>query len=205
MSVKAQKATTKRIQTVSIKRMFDDSPDTSWLGEYSNSSSGLFVIDRDHGPDCPMHWADNDCTDDDERDCSCISHDSRTFRYFHPGSVEKFDPNASWIPAGTENKRTHWFDAMQDNAEADYRRMEALNEGDFCFIGIRAEARIVIENVCQDITSGGLWGIESDSDAAYLKEIESEQLAELRSQLEAIGFSKRAVSAAFRNVEREEL
>ena len=50
--------------------------------------------------------------------------------------------------------------------------------------------------VIQRIQSGGLWGIESDSDKAYLKEIESEQLAELANELAACGFSKRSVSKA---------
>jgi hypothetical protein len=56
----------------------------------------------------------------------------------------------------------------------------------------------------QRITSGGLWGIESDSDAAYLKEIEQEQLSELRDQLHAIGFSTRSISAAFRDIQYAE-
>ena len=113
----------KRIHSVAVKRMVDDSPDTSWLGEYAS-------------------------------------------------------------------------------------RMERLNAGDWCFIGIRAEAKYSVGNsragyLQQTITSGGLWGIESDSDASYLADVESEELAILRAQLEEIGFSKRAITAAFKNVERE--
>jgi|SRR6185312_6164451 len=81
------------------------------------------------------------------------------------------------------------------------------------YIGIRADAEIALApshapgmnpftGPLQTITSGGLWGIESDSDADYLKSVEDEQLAELRNQLHAIGFSQRAITAAFRNVER---
>ncbi len=79
----------------------------------------------------------------------------------------------------------------------------------FYYLGIRAHAEICIPSegqnadtgILQQITSGGLWGIESDSDTAYLKEIEQEQLSELRDQLHAIGFSQRAISAAFKDVQ----
>src|SRR5260221_5815308 len=88
-------------------------------------------------------------------------------------------------------------------------RLDQYKRDVFSFIGIRADAEINIPGgdlafIAQDITSGGLWGIESDSDAAYLKEIEDEQLSELRDQLHAIGFSNRAISAGMREIEREE-
>lgn len=43
---------TKRILSVTIKRMIDESPDTSYLGEYSNRSTSEFSIDRAHSEDC---------------------------------------------------------------------------------------------------------------------------------------------------------
>ena len=39
----------------------------------------------------------------------------------------------------------------------------------------------------QTIHSGGLWGIESDSEQSYFKEVEDEQIAELKSQLKILG------------------
>jgi len=54
----------------------------------------------------------------------------------------------------------------------------------------------------QEITSGGLWGIESDFDRAYLSEIEADELYELRKQLTAVDFSKRAIATACKNIER---
>jgi hypothetical protein len=38
------------------------------------------------------------------------------------------------------------------------------------------------------LTSGGLWGIESDSSNEYLKEVEAEELADLRGTLIEAGF-----------------
>src|SRR5882762_8068294 len=42
----------KRILSVSIKRMIDESPDTSHLGEYANRPNSEFSIDRAHSEDC---------------------------------------------------------------------------------------------------------------------------------------------------------
>lgn len=202
----------KRIHSVRLKRMYDESPDTSWLGEYADRPNSDFSIDRLHDKDCPLFWANDDCTDDDERECSCASvWDSREYRYFNPGSVEPFNASADWLKNATD-KRTYWFDSMRSNAISDYERMESLHRGDFCFIGISAEAVYSIGGTSetghryhyplQTVTSGGLWGIESDSDRAFLEETEQEQLSELKAELLAIGFSKRAIAAAFKNVER---
>jgi len=49
------------------------------------------------------------------------------------------------------------------------------------------------------ISSGGLWGIESDSDASYLADIAAEELSELREQLRAVGFNTRTITAAFKD------
>ena len=78
-------------------------------------------------------------------------------------------------------------------------RLAKYNNGDFRYIGIRAEAEIVINSVIQRISSGGLWGTESDSDESYLKEIEQEELSDLRSILHELGFSKRAIAAAVKS------
>jgi hypothetical protein len=92
-------------------------------------------------------------------------------------------------------------------------RLQQYRDGQFSFVGVQAEAEVLIpatehehstkgHAIVQRITSGGLWGIESDSDAPYFVEIEKEQLDELAQQLYGLGFSKRAVSAAFKNVVR---
>jgi len=131
-------------------------------------------------------------------DCDCEKHlNSSEYRYFNPGSTtEPFDVNASWIPADVPDKEAYWRAAMHQNAEQDYARMEALNNGQWEFIGIRACADVTIGNTRQSIYSGGLWGIESDSEASYLKEVESEELASLRETLYELGFSKRAIATA---------
>ena len=78
--------------------------------------------------------------------------------------------------------------------------MESLNAGNWGFIGIGARAEIVIGETCQTIHSGGLWGIESDSEGTYLQEIEKDELADLRRVLCELGFSKRAIAAAVKEM-----
>ena len=46
------KRISKRIAQVTVKRMTDDSPDTSYLGEYSDRAKSEYAIDRAHSEDC---------------------------------------------------------------------------------------------------------------------------------------------------------
>lgn len=229
---------TKRIHKVTIKRMVDESPDTSWLGEYSNKQKSEYSIDRAHSLDCPINtgritgacpscgvaypdadWTTNvecsachDAVLEPETECDCGEYgDMRRneYQYFNP-SFNYVDKTGKAIDT-PENVRKYTCQ--------DYERMESLNRGDWCFIGIRADAEIqaaatwensVVSKASwhspvapyQTITSGGLWGLESDTDSANLELIEQEQLSELRDQLHALGFSKRAIAAAFKDVER---
>lgn len=90
-------------------------------------------------------------------------------------------------------------------------RLQQYRDGQFGFIGIQAEVGIGIRDnnddyvyfTCQTISSGGLWSIESDSGVDYLAEVEAEELADLKHQLLVLGFSKRAISAAFKTIERQ--
>lgn len=238
----------KRILSVTIKRMVDDSPDTSWLGEYASKPNSGFSIDRAHSEDCAsvkpranvvegMKWLErllsrvedmemensdvvdtmdtlNVCLNELE-ECDCGERgdmEHGQYRYFNPGSVESFDPKASWLTSSTETERkAEWLACMRSNAKKDYERMESLNRGDFCFIGIKAEADVVL-SVCKDsshlltqtIRSGGLWGIESDSDDSFLEETEKDELSQLRTELKSLGFSSRAISTAFKTIERKD-
>jgi hypothetical protein len=199
------KRESKRILSVTVKQEIDDSPDTSWLGEYSDTPGDYAIVARgehegeflsdlpcecDHSPD--DHNNNGQCMEN----CDCEDFDpvtverGREYRYFNSASIESDNSD--------EDNRTY---ALQD-----YKRMRGLNNDQWCFVGISAKAVVQLNgSLTQTIRSGGLWGIESDSDPSYFTEIEGEQLSQLRDQLQAIGFTKRAIAAAFRNVEREEL
>ena len=231
----------KRIHAVTIKRVLDDDPDTSYLGEYSNRSSPDYAIDRAHSLDCQinnpstegleilsrvMHyltaltyepcpfsedgiWQDvSDAQDlliekqDELQECDCDERgdmERGEYRYFN-GNVENYK--------GETPEKIHEYILR------DYERMERLQRGDWGYLGIRAVAEIAISNdphkrtntswTVQEITSGGLYGVESDSNKEYLVEIEQEELFGLREQLTALGFSKRAIATAFKNVTRDD-
>ena len=224
----------KRILSVTVKRIPDDCPDTSWLGEYSNKAETEFSIDRHHALDCcsqfgqnqnGLDWLDRienaiyrdipqnrelqphgnfylaeematcetirELRESLECDCGGIGYNSRECQYFN-GPVENYE-------GATDAEIRSYI--LQD-----YERAERLNRGDWCFLGIRAEAEVQAETngAIQTLTSGGLWGIESDSEKSYIEEEETNQLAELRGVLKAFGFSSRAISKAFQNIEHKD-
>ncbi|MFL6437724.1 MAG: hypothetical protein ACJ71Q_09105 [Terriglobales bacterium] len=176
---------TKRIVSVTIKHVMDESPDTSYLGEYGNDATSDYTICRRHDEDCPSFWYSGDeCADS----CSADNVSSREYRFFNPN---------------VENHKGLSDDEIRKYCKQDYERMEALNAGDWYYMGIRAQAEIAVNGVCQTITSGGLWGIESNSDADYIRSIEQDELAHLEEQLAELGFKKRAVKQALQDVERK--
>jgi hypothetical protein len=156
-----------RIESITIEHIYDDNPDSSYLGKYSDQ------------------W--------------------------QVGAIKRY--NAGWneykyfIPA--ISYKEHWKDLhkmgySKGNCDylarsynyQDYRRMERLNNGDWCYIGIRAKAEVSYpifgnSHRLEHFTSGGLYGIESDSDNSYIKEIEQEQLDDLKEHLKTFNVSIR--------------
>lgn len=109
------------------------------------------------------------------------------FRWFNP-SVERYDSLAP---------RT-----IRRYCLEDYKRAERLNAGDWCYIGIRAKAEVVSANgICHTLSSGGVWGIESDSDKSYFKDVAREELVSLQAELGAFGFSAEQIAEAFASVD----
>lgn len=270
----------KRISKVTIKRMADNDPDTSWLGEYSDRAQTDYAIDRRHSIDCPVNagtdgrllWYTSgsgrielqmtieqaesashsgDC-DEDTRDLSkvpaiaeqlakidsaVLTAELKEWGAWDTEELADHSQNLRrilWLAAcditeqngcdcgergDAERGEYRYFNGCVENYKGespadirkyvrqDYERMERLQHGDWGYIGVRAEAEILIpsndHSIAQAITSGGLWGIESDSDTSYLKDIEDEELSELSKQLHSVGFSKRAISAAVKNAMRE--
>ncbi len=189
---------TKRILSIEFTRTDDTDTDTSYLGTYGAGTDiplPEFSIDRTHELDCGLNLGGEECT------CNMQHLAPGEYQFFNPSSIEPFNPAASWIPAAEPDKHAYWQRTMRENARKDYERMEAYNASEWSFIGIRAVAHIVIRHpssdlwISQTITSGGLWGIESDSDESYLRSVEKEQLGELRGILHELGFSTRAIAA----------
>jgi hypothetical protein len=178
MKTKRTDATTserKRILSVTIKHTIDADPDTSYLGEYSGRATSDFSIDRRERGDAGRN----------------------EFQYFNP-SFNYVDKNGKPTDNLTPEEVTAY-------TEQDYQRMEALNNCGWHYLGISATAEVQLTgDLTQKVRSGGLWGIESDSDKSYFAEVESDELANLKTELHAMGFSKRAITAAFRDVQRSD-
>lgn len=165
-----------RISRVWIERKVDTTPDVSHLGEYARQPNSGFSIDRETNGDQGRN----------------------EYRFFNPDFEKYVERNGAGAISNDAEVRKY--------CEQDYRRTEALHRGEWCFIGIIAKAEAVSgNNVCQTLHSGGLWGIESDSDKEHFAEVENDQLAELRSELTSFGFGQRAIDYAFKRVERKEI
>ena len=170
-----------KIESVTVRRIVDESPDTSYYGEYSDTRASEFSIDRAH---MGRH----------------------EYRYFNP--------SLNYVDGSGELREGNTAEEVRKYVAQDYARMEDLNQGRWCFVGVKAEAEISIPSgsgysTLQKIHSGGVWGFESDSSAAYFAEVIKDELADLRGQLKALGFSSgrlRWLSAekkAFQNVQEQ--
>lgn len=104
-----------------------------------------------------------------------------------------FDPDISYL---TDESR---YAGLSVGDEITYRqydqeRLDAYNRDEWSLIGIRAQVEIAIplreSGVCviQEIISPGLWGIESDSDAAYLDDVYAQECDILTDMLTALGY-----------------
>lgn len=137
---------------------------------------------------------------DEAQECDCGGHriSSRELRYFNP-SFNYVDTDGHALPGNTPEE-------VRKYVKQDYERMEDLNRGRWTMLGIYATAEVTLTadtnhtSVVQRICSGGLWGIESDSDDGHIKEVRREELANLRGELLAAGFSRRAIAKAFKDV-----
>jgi hypothetical protein len=156
----------KKIRSIKVVQETDCDPDLSFLGVYTDKAEP-WNIERRSG----QYVAELD--EDYE-----IPERGREFRFFKPCAGEE--------PEGTEDYKKY---GLQD-----FKRMEDYERNRWWMEGVYAQAEIVILGVIQRLRSGGLYGIESDSDEAYFKEIADEQLAELKDILEQLGFTKEEIN-----------
>lgn len=82
----------------------------------------------------------------------------------------------------------------------DLHRLETYGS-QWCMVGVRVIAEIRINGVWQQIHSAGLWGIESDSDYDYFKQVALEEVAELKSMLLEIGLPEDYIDGYIKEME----
>lgn len=159
-----------RIDEVKVEWKQDESPDLSFIGEYTNESdpyyivavgehAGEFVVDLPEEAEMPPH--------------------GNNYRYFKP--------YAGGEKLGSAEYRSY--------GKQDYKRMADYNRDDWFMQGCVAKATVSYpigqgSRRLEWFTSSGLWGIESDSEKDYLKETEDEQLEDLADHLSKLGVIK---------------
>jgi hypothetical protein len=75
-------------------------------------------------------------------------------------------------------RATDWDpDTSYLDPEKDAARLDALRSGDWAFVGVYAEARLLVCRTCQEVRTPGLWGVESDSDRDHFEQLAREELA----------------------------
>lgn len=110
-----------------------------------------------------------------------------------------------WFNGPVENYEGATKKEIKKYVEQDYERFEGFNHDQWYFIGIKAKAEIHTSSngkewLVNDISSGGLWGIESDCGDEYKKEIGEEQIGELAMTLKEFGFTEEEIDEAKKNV-----
>ena len=153
-----------KVESVKIQHIPDDSPDTSEFGEFTDNWDEWNICR------CCGEYLAN-CSDGHNYD------HSREYKYFKP-------------VAGDEKPGT---ESYQKYGKQDYDRMESLNNGNWYYLGVQVEAEVSYDigqgsKRLERFTSGGLWGIESDC-GDYIKEVEQEQLADLKEHLKQFGIT----------------
>lgn len=110
------------------------------------------------------------------------------------------------IDQGEQPRILRYFNAANvenmEQARSNYDRVMEFENGDVTHYGIRADAEIATSRnggkswLLNTIRSGGLWGIESDSDQDYFDEVGQDALSELKETLKVMGFIDEAINAS---------
>src|SRR5205814_1413585 len=96
----------------------------------------------------------------------------------------------------------------QEYYKKDQRRKSRYGS-QWCMYGIRAQVEIGIpsENgqflTTQKLTSGGLWGIESDSGKKYFKEVAQQELEDLKDMLQVLNVDLTGFEQLAKGIEPE--
>jgi hypothetical protein len=172
-----RRAGRKHIERVYIDFPNDDSQDFSTIGEFTNDPDPWAIVR--FGPYSGEYIAD-------------LPEDAELPR--SKGDAAFFLPYAGGEKPGT--------DAYQEYGLQDWERAESYERDQWGFMGVVAKAEITTSSgYTQTISSGGLWGVESDVDSVYKQQISQEELSQLGSELEDLGFNRAEIDAAMADVE----
>jgi hypothetical protein len=184
--------------TFQIEWQYDDSPDLSYLGEYTDQP-GEWTVDRELGEllgeyidkeetipyredldkrvtELEDQGYDTDWYEEENEDGQCYftlrywghevlaadlcsTYERNSFRYFAPANMD--------VEAESKEDKIKY-------AIRDFERMEDCNRGYWSPVG--CVVTMLIEG--EEVAYASLWGIESDSEKEYLKEVEEDLISE---------------------------
>lgn len=167
----------KKLIKVVVKSVEDERPDYSFIGEYTDALEPGVIVRQ---------------FDKFYQDLTAKERDEISARYGRES--RGFKPYSGGLKNGQKFYKKYGM--------RDYERMEKLHYGNFHFIGIVTEAEIQISTteeafpvMNQTIYGGSLWGIESDSEEEYFREVGNDCLSDLKTQLLALGFTEEEYAA----------
>jgi hypothetical protein len=168
-----------------IEWYYDNDPDVSYLGEgtdkpkwdgpvYDRWTEHLWVSGT---------WYDKNgraLTESDYEDVEA-SGDRRSYRYIvgfqHPGTAKEFDDCPQLHPEILA-KHGDLDQASRTYCFEDAKRLNDYFANQWWVIGCQVTLTVDGEELAQD----SLWGIESDAEESYRKEIENERISECKAQ-----------------------
>ncbi len=148
--------------TLVVRRLYDDAPDLSWLGEWSDTPHDDPRLSVDH-------WASEyGYVHERDRWSACAP---PVYRYFNPelGGSAGFglDRLISEYARHYDGSRDRAYRQIMLERMEDYRRVVAYERGDWHMVAVVVEAR----RKGVELGSASCGGIESDSDEAYFDEV----------------------------------
>jgi hypothetical protein len=118
-----------------------------------------------------------------------------------------------WMPGKDPEEVAKWYEKNENKSPAeaaqiallqareDYELHKRFSSGELCMYGLGFKAIVGVSDdgkqwLTQELSSGGLWGIESNSGEDYFLEVLAGQWAELVDVLHEFGFTDEQIAAA---------
>ena len=190
-----------KIESIKVHQKIDKNPDISFIGEYTDKYNDWYIcrhcekylIDAEkpnlilEAIESRIYDLENELEDEPQnlKKEKALKVLEKRFDNIEPHDCPNshreynyFIPYAGGEKPGTKEYKEY---GMQD-----FKRMEQLTNDIWCFTYIYAEAKILIDNNYQTITSMAINSVESDSGDSYIQDLIKEELADLKRTLTAL-------------------